>query len=149
MDRLTTTFCRHDEIPFAMAVHPSWKASPVGVIRRELRAGLRGLLHVPNDPSSSAEVERIMRFLEPALKRFDAVQLLETTSAEWVLLLTNENVQAEGLDRIHAKIMSKHLKRLMGLPIASQHPAPTSAEVETALPAQTTLEVAHAPTLHI
>lgn len=106
------------EVPFVSSIHPSWMEQELGTAKTLLVKGLERLLKVHTEVSedNEAEITHIMAVVEYTLKRLDATQLYETSQEEWADALSNKRLAKPGLSSMDAKVVAKHIKRLMGHP---------------------------------
>eukprot|EP00434_Breviolum_minutum_P002675 symbB.v1.2.002362.t1/scaffold110.1/size325157/9 len=103
-------WARDFTVPFPVWPHPSWFKLELTEAKKELMKGLFALLHVAT---------AILAVVRPEIELLDSTQLFDTTMAEWVRIFSNEGSMKVLLTQQEARVVAKHLRRLMGNPVGT------------------------------
>jgi len=114
-------WARDFAVPFPVWPHPSWFKLELTEAKKELMKGLFALLHVETRrPEENFQVATaILAVVRPEIELLDSTQLFDTTMAEWVRIFSNEGSMKVLLTQQEARVVAKHLRRLMGNPVGT------------------------------
>ncbi|CAL1141237.1 unnamed protein product [Cladocopium goreaui] len=112
-------WARDFAVPFPQWPHPEWFHLELVEAKKELLQGLFALLQVETrSPSESFQRSMAMLALvRRELELLDSTQLFDTSMAEWARILSNEGCMKVLLTQQEARVVAKHLRRLMGHPV--------------------------------
>eukprot|EP00415_Alexandrium_ostenfeldii_P000067 UN0067 len=113
--RMSARWVRDFTLPFPLSTHATWLDMDLGQAKRHLLQGLAALLHTPDASIEEAnKVHRLMGLVTSEINRLDSTQLFDASGPEWFKILSNQGTIRRGLSLPEAKVVAKHIRRLMG-----------------------------------